>query len=132
MSESRETLMRVAVIADTHGNLISLDTVLDEIRRDGIEQIVCLGDVAGLGAQPRETTSRLRDLGCPVVMGNADEFLLDPSVLDPALHPEADEHVRRLHEMERWCAAQLEPGHLEYIRTFSPTVEIPLAACRRE
>ncbi len=118
--------MRVAVIADLHGNLISLNTVLADIAADTIDQLVCLGDVAGLGPHPREVTRRLRDLGCPVVMGNADEFLLDPSRLGPDRHPEADETLRRMHEMERWAAEQLEPEDLAYLRTFQPTVETSL------
>lgn len=118
--------MRIAIIADTHGNLISLDAVLAEIARDAIEQIVCLGDVCGLGSQPRETLDRLRALACPVVVGNADEFLLDNTVLDPDRHPQADGTLLRMHEMERWCAEQLTPADRDYIRTFQPTVEIPL------
>ena len=118
--------MRIALIADTHGNLISLHTVLADIAEAGIEQVVCLGDVAGLGPHPREVVARLRALGCLVVMGNADEFLLAPALLAPEHHPDADDSLRRMHDMERWCAAQLRPDDLDYIRTFQPTVEIPL------
>jgi predicted phosphodiesterase len=118
--------MRVAIIADTHGNLIALEAVLAGIARDGIERVVCLGDVAGLGPQPREVVQRLRALGCPVVMGNADEFTLDPALLDPRHHPGADEDTQRMHDMERWCAAQLRPEDREYLRTLQPTVELAL------
>ena len=116
--------MRIAVIADIHGNLIALDAVLAEISAQGIETSVCLGDVAGLGPYPREVLARLQALACPVVMGNADEFLLDPSLLDPANHPQADPRTRRMHEMERWTAAQLTPADKEYVRTFQPAVEV--------
>src|SRR5919201_821390 len=122
--------MRIAIIADTHGNLIALNTVLAEITAERIGQLVCLGDVAGLGPQPREVIARLRALACPVVMGNADEFLLDPSVLDPQHHPAADDSLRRMHDMERWCAAQLRPEDRAYIRTFQPTVAVPLGRGR--
>ncbi len=118
--------MRIAVIADIHANLIALDAVLAEISVQEIDTSVCLGDVAGLGAHPREVLDRLRALACPVVMGNADEFLLDPSLLDPARHPKADQRTRRMHEMERWAAEQITPAHRTYIRTFKPTVEVPL------
>ena len=37
---------------------------------------VCLGDAIQGGPQPAETVARLRELGCPVVMGNADAWLL--------------------------------------------------------
>jgi predicted phosphodiesterase len=122
--------MKIAIIADLHGNLISFEAVLADIERDGIAQIVCLGDVCGLGAQPRQTLHRLRALTCPVVMGNADEFMLDPSLLDPARHPRADARLRRLHDMERWAAAQLSSGDRDYIATFQPTVEIDLGEGR--
>ncbi|MDP9367155.1 MAG: metallophosphatase family protein [Chloroflexota bacterium] len=118
--------MRIAIIADTHGNLVSTNAVLADIEADGIDQIVCLGDVAGLGPHPREVIRQLRSLGCPVVLGNADEFLLDPSRLDPDHHPDADETLRRMHEMEQWAAEQLAPEDLAYLRTFQPTVELLL------
>ena len=68
--------MRIAVISDIHGNCFALDSVLQDIRQQGIEQIVCLGDAIQGGAQPAETVQRLRELNCPVVMGNADDFVL--------------------------------------------------------
>ncbi len=118
--------MRIAIIADTHGNLFSLDAVLAEIDDEGIERVVCLGDVAGLGPRPRQTLARLWALDCPVVMGNADEFLLDPSLLDPDRHPDADAHTRRLHDMERWAAAQLDAEDRAYIASFRPVVAVDL------
>jgi predicted phosphodiesterase len=118
--------MKIAIIADLHGNLIAFEAVLADIERDDVAQIVCLGDVCGLGARPREALHRLRALACPVVMGNADEFMLDPSLLDPARHPRADTRLRRLHDMERWAVAQLSPEDRDYIATFQPTVQIDL------
>jgi predicted phosphodiesterase len=118
--------MDIAIVADTHGNLTALNAVLSEIEREGIDDIVCLGDVAGLGPQPVETIERLRALSCPIVMGNADEFLLDSSLVDPARHPDADESTSNMHDAERWCADQLHPEDLQFIRTFRPTVEISI------
>ena len=71
--------MRIGLIADIHGNLIALETVLAELAREPLDQMVCLGDVAALGPQPGEALARLRALGCPVVMGNTDAWLLAPS-----------------------------------------------------
>ncbi len=52
--------MRLAVISDIHGNYFALEHVLKDMRRQGIEQIVCLGDVMQGGAQPAETIQCLR------------------------------------------------------------------------
>ena len=65
----------IALIADIHGNLPALDAVLEELEREGVDQILCLGDVA-VGPQPTETLERVRELGCPVVMGNWDAYFL--------------------------------------------------------
>ncbi len=68
--------MRLAVISDIHGECFALNQVLQDIRRQGIEQVVCLGDALQGGSQPAQTLARLRELNCPVVMGNADAWLL--------------------------------------------------------
>jgi predicted phosphodiesterase len=113
--------MRVGLIADLHGNVVALDSVLAALAAEGVERIVCLGDVAATGPRPAETVARLRELGCPVVMGNADAWLLDP----PAARSE-DETWRRFEEIDAWCAAQLSTADLAYLRSFRPTVEVPL------
>ena len=70
--------MNVAVISDIHGNQTAFDAVLADIAAQGItrDRIVCLGDAIQGGPQPVEVVATLRDLGCPVVMGNADDWLL--------------------------------------------------------
>ena len=69
--------MRVALISDIHGNEVALRAVLEEIESEGIEQIVCLGDVATLGPRPGRVIDLIEGLDCPCIMGNHDEFLLD-------------------------------------------------------
>ena len=71
--------MKIAIISDIHGNAFALDTVLGDLKREPVDQIVCLGDAIQGGAQPAQTVARLRELGCPVVMGNADAWLLSGS-----------------------------------------------------
>lgn len=112
--------MRVALISDLHGNLTALETVLDELARGRPERVLCLGDVAATGPRPRETVERLREVGCPVVMGNADAVLLGP-IPDPE-----DEGMRRILEIDRWCSEQLSAEHLDFIGGFRPTLNVAL------
>jgi predicted phosphodiesterase len=113
--------MRVALIADIHGNAVALDAALADIARAGSDRIICLGDVAALGPQPREVIGRLRTLGRPNVMGNADAELLDPSPADAE-----DETSRHFQEINLWSAALLAPADKEFLRGFQPTVSQPL------
>jgi putative phosphoesterase len=114
--------MRVALIADIHGNLVALDAVLADIERARPDRVVCLGDVAATGPQPREVVERLRSLGCAAVTGNADAWLLNPRS-----DASDDEDTRRIEEIDRWCAAQLAPAHLGYLREFQPLLTVPLS-----
>jgi len=70
-------VMRLALISDLHGNEIALDAVLKDAAHVGYDRLVCLGDVATLGPRPSQVLARLRDLGCPCILGNHDEFMLD-------------------------------------------------------
>lgn len=69
--------MRVAVLADIHGNLPALDAVLAELDRADVDRIVLLGDIA-LGPLPAETLDRLVDLGDRAlwVHGNCERELV--------------------------------------------------------
>lgn len=113
--------MRVAVISDIHGNCLGLDTALDDLRRTPVDQIVCLGDAIQGGPQPAETVNRLRELNCPVVMGNADDWLL--TGIDTGAEGKPTEKQLAVRE---WSLAQLSEADRAFIRAFKPTVEIDL------
>ena len=76
--------MRYALVADIHANLQALEAVLRDVETSGAEGIVCLGDIVGYGAQPRECTGLIRRLGCPCVQGNHEEYTTS-SFYDPRL-----------------------------------------------
>ena len=118
--------MRLAIISDILGNAYALDVALNDIADQGVAQIVCLGDAVQGGAQPVETVARLRALGCPVVMGNADAWLLTGVETSP------NETITERGRVTReWSLAQLSPEDRAFIAAFAPTVELPLEGERR-
>lgn len=112
--------MRVALISDIHANEIALDAVLEDSERAGVDRVVCLGDVATLGPRPHSVLERLRQLGCPCIMGNHDAFMLDPHLIHT--YTEAQIVV----EAVDWCRARLDPAELDFIRGFLPGLEVDL------
>jgi predicted phosphodiesterase len=107
--------MRTALVSDVHGNAVALEAVLADLDREPVDQVVALGDIAQGGPQPAEVIDRVTALGWPVVLGNADDFLLDPA----AGGEEATE--RQLAE-RAWSVEHLGAERLETIRRFAPTV----------
>ncbi|MCI0478000.1 MAG: metallophosphoesterase, partial [Anaerolineales bacterium] len=113
--------MRIAIISDIHANFVALQTVLADIERARADQIVCLGDVVCNGPQPRQVLRRLREIGCQMVMGNADEILFQPPNFDPA-----DARERKIVEIISWSLGQLSADENEIVRGFPLTLEIAL------
>jgi predicted phosphodiesterase len=112
-----------AVFSDVHGNLVALEAMLDDLERRPVDQLVCLGDALQGGPQPLECAERIAELGCPVVLGNADAFVL---TLDPGAEPATDEMVTTA----RWSQERLGERGLELIRGYEPTVRVDLGAGR--
>jgi putative phosphoesterase len=112
---------RLALISDIHGNGVALDAVLADATVRGVDQIVCLGDVAAGGPQPREVIRRLRELGCAAVRGNAEGWLLE------GLPPGRSETTRRLSETVAWAHEQLAPEDLDYLAALPPTLTVSTA-----
>jgi predicted phosphodiesterase len=103
--------MRVAVLADIHGNLPALDAVLREVDAAGADLVVLNGDMA-TGPMPAETLDRLAGLGDKAVWvrGNADRELA--AAYDGTLDPGLPEQVRVPTE---YCASRLAGRHRDLI-----------------
>lgn len=69
---------KTAIISDIHGNLEALESVLDDIQRQNVSKIYCLGDVIGYGPNPRECIDRCKEFDV-CLLGNHDNgALFDP------------------------------------------------------
>jgi predicted phosphodiesterase len=53
--------MRIALLSDIHGNLVALDATLSDLAQQGVEQVVCLGDIARHRARCDECAGAGRD-----------------------------------------------------------------------
>jgi predicted phosphodiesterase len=69
--------MRIALISDIHSNLEALTKALEIIDKSSIDEIICLGDIVGYGANPNECLDLVRQRCKIVVKGNHDEAVLD-------------------------------------------------------
>jgi predicted phosphodiesterase len=107
---------RLALLSDQHANDVAFRAALADVERLGVDEIVCLGDVAQGGAEPVQTLDRLAALGCETVLGNADAFLLD--VPADSQEPLTERQL----EMREWTLTQLDSSHLDQIRSFAPVV----------
>ena len=116
--------MRVAVLADIHGNLPALEAVLRDVEAAGVDAVVLGGDLAD-GPMPAQTLDRLEELGerAVWVRGNSDRWLADafdgtfqPSGLPtnpPAAHFD-------------WCAARIGRPHRDRLASLPLSVTLDI------
>jgi predicted phosphodiesterase len=73
--------MRVAIVADIHGNRRAFQAVLADVREVAPDLVLHGGDLAAGGAHPAEIIDQVRSHGWPGVCGNTDEMLWAPQRL---------------------------------------------------
>lgn len=100
--------MRFAAMADVHGNYLALEAVMADIRAQGIQDIVNLGDMASGPLDARRTMDTLMALDAVHVLGNHDRWLIDRP-------PE------KMGAWDRPAHAQLDTRHLDWLRTVPST-----------
>jgi predicted phosphodiesterase len=101
--------MRFAAIADIHGNYLALEAVIADIRAQGIDEIVNLGDMASGPLDARRTMDALMALDAVHVLGNHDRYLIDRP-------PE------KMGSWDRPAHAELNTDHLDWLRAVPPTL----------
>jgi predicted phosphodiesterase len=100
--------MKYAIIADIHGNLEALEVVLKDTREQRATHYVCLGDVVGYGANPKQCLDIIRDSAMPCVKGNHDEYASNDAHAE-GFNPHALEAVA-------WTRHQLTEDDRKWLR----------------
>ncbi|MBC7617219.1 MAG: metallophosphoesterase family protein [Pedobacter sp.] len=69
--------MKVAVLSDIHGNHYALSAVLDSAKKNGVSQLLILGDIVGYYYYPEIVLELLSEWQYKVIKGNHEDLLLD-------------------------------------------------------
>ncbi len=101
--------MRIAILADAHGNTLALRAVLDDLRTAAPDLLVNLGDVATGPFDPAGSADIQMALGCPTVAGNHERDLLEGNDASPSV---------------AFARPFLSPAHLQWIGTMPKTLSL--------
>ena len=72
--------MKMAVIADIHGNYEAAARVIEDIEKQGVDTVISLGDNIGYGADPEKVIQLVKKNRIISVLGNHELALLDEKV----------------------------------------------------
>src|SRR5919108_1807868 len=107
--------MRLAIVSDIHANLPALEAVLADVESAGPDELWCLGDVVGYGAQPDECTRLVAERCDLCLVGNHALAVLG-ELDDSAFSPAAAAAVR-------WTRETAKPETIEFLRGLEPADE---------
>jgi len=111
-----EATVRWAIFGDIHANMEALDAVMDECESLGVDRFLCLGDIVGYGANPRECLERIVDMDIPIVAGNHDWAVCGKLSIE-FFNTYAKQAVY-------WTREQLEERHMEVMRSWPLVQEV--------
>jgi len=127
--------MRIALLADIHGNSIGLRTALDDIKqRGGVDGYWVLGDLCAIGFDPIGVLEQLHGLSnLTVIKGNADRYVttLDlppPTIEDARQNPDLIPILAEVYGSFHWTRGALDAtGWTDWLREipFSQMVDLP-------
>ncbi|MCR4317888.1 MAG: metallophosphatase family protein [Planctomycetes bacterium] len=108
--------MKYGVIGDIHSNLEALTVVLDVLRREGCDKILCVGDIVGYGANPKECLDLIREVCHDVVAGNHD-YAVCGKMSDNYFNAYARDAVI-------WTREQLDEDSIDYLASLPLTLQV--------
>jgi diadenosine tetraphosphatase ApaH/serine/threonine PP2A family protein phosphatase len=104
--------MRIAMLSDVHGNRPAFDAVLSAIEEAAVEEIWCLGDLVGYGAQPDDCVALARDRCDVCLAGNHDLVVTGDIPLSDFSSSAA--------EAARWTQETISEETLAFLRGLKP------------
>ena len=98
---------KIAIIADIHGNLEALKSVLSDINNRGIDKIYCLGDIIAKGTHQQECVDLVRSSCEVIIKGNCDKYYTS----DIDLSDKSEIEINRL----RWNKSKLNDDMIKFL-----------------
>ncbi|MEN8208386.1 MAG: YfcE family phosphodiesterase [Candidatus Fermentibacteria bacterium] len=107
--------MRIGIISDIHGNLPGLEASLEVFAEEGVDQIVCLGDLTQFGPFPVEVIDLMQSNDIDTVQGNCDRAVAKGR--DDTGDVFENVHWDNLaSELLEWTKDQLTPQQKRYLK----------------
>lgn len=100
----------IAIFSDVHGNYAALRALAEDLRRDPVDELYCLGDLVAMGPEPSACIGLMRELKpAAVIRGNTDRYLLE------RIHERPSSKPPEFLQMFRWCWQELSSADRSYL-----------------
>ncbi len=103
--------MRIALFSDIHGNLPALKVILNDINNNNFDQVICLGDVIGIGPKSKETLEMVLNSNIELLLGNHELYYIKGLEIDDGI---TDENIINHHRYIQNSIKEIPRERLNY------------------
>ena len=108
--------MRIAIFSDIHGNKEALNSIIEDIKKENIKEIICLGDTIGIGPNPKECMDLIINNNIKMVLGNHELYFLKGTNIDDNLGESEIKH-------QNWIKEQITDRQKQFLEECNMTIE---------
>lgn len=106
--------MKYGIISDIHSNFEALGEVLNNLEK--VDEIICLGDIVGYGANPNYCIEKVKKLNCKCVGGNHDFGVLGKLSINYFNYAARDAIL--------WTSRQLKNDNINFLLSLNKKIEL--------
>ena len=108
--------MRIAIFSDIHGNKEALSSIIKDIKKENIDEIISLGDTIGIGPNPKECMDLIINNNIKMVLGNHELYYLKGTDIDDKIEEGEIKH-------HKWIKKQITDTQKQYLENCNITIE---------
>ncbi|MDF2840900.1 MAG: YfcE family phosphodiesterase [Clostridia bacterium] len=116
-------MMRIALIADIHSNIFSLNEVLLDIDNRNVDLILCMGDLVGYAAFPNEVIDTIRENKILTIKGNYDEAVGEERMICGCDYPDPTD-AQNAGLSLNWTIDQTRDDNKEFLKGLPKEVKM--------
>lgn len=108
--------MRIAIFSDIHGNREALQSIIDNIKTQNIDEIICLGDTIGIGPNPSECMDLIINNNVKMILGNHELYFLKGTEIDDEMGEYEIQH-------QNWVKKQIKDEQKDFLEKCNMFIE---------
>ena len=109
-------MRKIALFSDIHGNFCALKSILEDINKNRFDDVICLGDLVGIGPDSSLCLKEIIDSNVIMLLGNHELYQTRGVNIDN-LSEEVIEH-------EKWVNSNLDSNDLAFLKECKLQYEI--------
>ncbi len=110
-------MKKIAVFSDIHANLQALQSIFEDIDNDKFDEVIYLGDMVGIGPNPKECVDMFMDSKIKVVKGNHEIY---QAVLDQTFNKQTTDEIKH----RDWIHSELDANELNYLEKLPMSIDL--------